>query len=93
VNAAQGNQVGLVAGTYFVVTLFNAAVTNNAAVSIFFPIAWEVAVQSKMDFYPLLLTLMFAGVSYFTVLAFRSSLITSSDRILTGSADFCTPYG
>ena len=49
------------AGTYFVVTLFNAAVTNNAAVSIFFPIAWEVASQSKMDFYPILLTLMFAG--------------------------------
>ncbi len=61
VNAAQGNQVGLVSGTYFVVTLFNAAVTNNAAVSIFFPIAWEVAAQSKMDFYPILLTLMFAG--------------------------------
>ncbi len=53
--------MGLVSGTYFVVTLFNAAVTNNAAVSIFFPIAWEVAAQSKMDFYPILLTLMFAG--------------------------------
>ena len=53
--------MGLVSGTYFVVVLFNAAVTNNAAVSIFFPIAWEVAIQSKMDFYPLLLTLMFAG--------------------------------
>mmetsp|Transcript_16654 Transcript_16654/g.45327 ORF Transcript_16654/g.45327 Transcript_16654/m.45327 type:complete len:279 (-) Transcript_16654:105-941(-) len=66
VNAANGNQVGLVAGTYFVVTLFNAAVTNNAAVSIFFPIAWEVASQSKMDFYPILLTLMFAGSADFS---------------------------
>ncbi len=63
-NAAQGNEVGLVAGTYFVVTLFNAAVTNNAAVSIFFPIAWEVAVQSQMDFKLLFLTLMFAGNRY-----------------------------
>jgi di/tricarboxylate transporter len=61
VDAAQGQQGGLIAGTYFVVTLFNAAVTNNAAVSIFFPIAWEVSVQSNMDFYPILLTLMFAG--------------------------------
>ncbi len=58
--------MGLVAGTYFVVTLFNAAVTNNAAVSIFFPIAWEVASQSKMDFYPILLTLMFAGSADFS---------------------------
>jgi Na+/H+ antiporter NhaD/arsenite permease-like protein len=61
VNAANGNTTGLLSGTYFVVVLFNAAVTNNAAVSIFFPIAWEVALQSKMDFYPILLTLMFAG--------------------------------
>ncbi len=60
-NAAAGNQTGLIAGTYFVVVLFNAAVTNNAAVSIFFPIAWEGAAQSKMDFMPILLTLMFAG--------------------------------
>ena len=66
VNAANGNPVGLVSGTYFVVTLFNAAVTNNAAVSIFFPIAWEIANQSNMDFYPILLTLMFAGSADFS---------------------------
>ena len=66
VNAAQGNLVGLVVGVYFVVVLFNAAVTNNAAVSIFFPIAWEIAVQANVDFMPILYTLMFAGSADFS---------------------------
>ena len=59
--AAGGNKVGVVVATYVVVVIFNAAVTNNAAVSIFFPIAWELAISANMDFYPILLTLMFAG--------------------------------
>jgi di/tricarboxylate transporter len=42
VQAGQGSPVGLVTAVYFVTTLFNAVVTNNAAVSIFFPIALEV---------------------------------------------------
>ncbi len=42
VQAGQGSQVGLVTAVYCVTTIFNAIVTNNAAVSIFFPIALEV---------------------------------------------------
>jgi len=57
---------GLLIVVYVITTIFNAAVTNNAAVAIMFPITYEVAVGSGYDFLPLLYALMFAGSADFS---------------------------
>jgi Na+/H+ antiporter NhaD/arsenite permease-like protein len=59
--AASTGFTGVVIAVYSITTIFNAAVTNNAAVAIMFPITAAVAKNGGYPFEPLLLTLMFAG--------------------------------
>eukprot|EP00249_Psilotum_nudum_P000689 c12779_g1_i2 orf=681-1592(+) len=55
------SQFGLVAWTYVATTIFSLAITNNAAVTIMFPVALAAAQTGKLDFRPFAYILMLAA--------------------------------
>ncbi|KAL2621959.1 hypothetical protein R1flu_002164 [Riccia fluitans] len=56
---------GLVTCTYVATTIFSLAITNNAAVTIMFPVALAAADQQKLDFRPFAYILMMAASAGF----------------------------
>lgn len=59
------SQFGLIAWTYIATTLFSLAITNNAAVTIMFPVALSAAQAGNLDFRPFAYTLMVAASAGF----------------------------
>ncbi|MCO5557908.1 hypothetical protein L7F22_011481 [Adiantum nelumboides] len=55
------SQFGLITWTYIATTLFSLAITNNAAVTIMFPVALTAAEAGNLDFRPFAYTLMLAA--------------------------------
>lgn len=58
-------QFGLISCTYVATTVFSLAITNNAAVTIMFPVALAAASQQNLDFKPFAYTLMMASSAGF----------------------------
>ncbi|CAI7804165.1 unnamed protein product [Closterium sp. NIES-54] len=56
-----GTQIGLLTCTYVATTVFSLAITNNAAVTIMFPVALAAAQQQGLDFRPFAYILMMAS--------------------------------
>ncbi|XP_024377736.1 putative sulfur deprivation response regulator isoform X3 [Physcomitrium patens] len=56
---------GLITCTYIATTVFSLAITNNAAVTIMFPVALAAAQQQNLDFKPFAFTLMMASSAGF----------------------------
>ncbi|KAG0572786.1 hypothetical protein KC19_VG125000, partial [Ceratodon purpureus] len=56
---------GLITCTYIATTLFSLAITNNAAVTIMFPVALAAAQQQNLDFKPFAYILMMASSAGF----------------------------
>ncbi|KAJ7552305.1 hypothetical protein O6H91_06G049600 [Diphasiastrum complanatum] len=55
------SKFGLISCTYIATTVFSLAITNNAAVTIMFPVALAAAQTGKLDFRPFAYTLMMAS--------------------------------
>lgn len=55
------SQFGLITWTYIATTLFSLAITNNAAVTIMFPVALSAAQTGNLDFRPFAYVLMLAS--------------------------------
>jgi len=58
-------QFGLITCTYIATTVFSLAITNNAAVTIMFPVALATAQQQNLDFKPFAYILMMAASAGF----------------------------
>lgn len=58
-------QFGLITCTYIATTVFSLAITNNAAVTIMFPVALAAAQQQNLDFRPFAYILMMASSAGF----------------------------
>ncbi|KAJ7520155.1 hypothetical protein O6H91_20G069600 [Diphasiastrum complanatum] len=56
---------GLISCTYIATTVFSLAITNNAAVTIMFPVALAAAQTGNLDFHPFVYTLMMAASAGF----------------------------
>eukprot|EP00043_Microstomoeca_roanoka_P012033 m.115452 g.115452 ORF g.115452 m.115452 type:complete len:723 (-) comp15370_c3_seq1:99-2267(-) len=68
--------VGLYIMVYLTTMLFSAVVTNNAAITIMFPVAYQAALDLDVDFFPLLLLLMMgASASFLTPTGYQTNLM------------------
>eukprot|EP00051_Salpingoeca_urceolata_P005653 m.75449 g.75449 ORF g.75449 m.75449 type:complete len:271 (+) comp14482_c0_seq2:1607-2419(+) len=69
-------KTGLYIMIYAATTLFSQAVTNNAAITIMFPIAFSAAADTGLDFRPFMFLLMMgASSSYMTPTGYQTNLM------------------
>ncbi|EGD83649.1 TrkA-C [Salpingoeca rosetta] len=67
---------GLYIMVYLTTVLLSAVVTNNAAITIMFPVAFQAAMDLEEDFFPLLLLLMMgASSSFMTPTGYQTNLM------------------
>nr|AOW69289.1 pink-eyed dilution-like 2 [Hartaetosiga gracilis] len=67
---------GLYIMVYLTTMLFSAAVTNNAAITIMFPVAFSAATELELDFRPFLFLLMMgASASFMTPTGYQTNLM------------------
>jgi di/tricarboxylate transporter len=68
--------LGLIAGTYFIASLYTEIITNNAAAALVFPIALVVAREAGLDPRPFLIALAIAAsASFATPIGYQTNLM------------------
>ncbi len=68
--------LGLIAGTYFIGSLYTEIITNNAAAALVFPVALAVSQQAGLDPHPFLITLAIAAsASFATPIGYQTNLM------------------
>lgn len=68
--------LGILAGVYFMTSIYTEIITNNAAAALLFPIALSAAVQSGADPRPFLIAVALAGSACFaTPLGYQTNLM------------------
>ena len=68
--------LGILAGVYFMTSLYTEIITNNAAAALLFPIALSAASQAGLDPRPFLIAVALAGsASFATPLGYQTNLM------------------
>jgi di/tricarboxylate transporter len=68
--------LGLIAGTYFIGSLYTEIITNNAAAALVFPVALAISQQAGLDPRPFLITLAIAAsASFATPIGYQTNLM------------------
>lgn len=74
--ASPTGTTGLYICVYIATVLFSSIITNNAAITIMFPIAYEAALDANLDFRPILYILMMgASASFMTPTGYQTNLM------------------
>jgi di/tricarboxylate transporter len=68
--------IGIIAGIYFITSLYTEIITNNAAAAMIFPIALSIAIHMNLDPRPFMITIAIAASSSFaTPIGYQTNLM------------------
>jgi len=68
--------VGVIAGVFFLASIYTALITNNAAAALLFPVALSVAEKMQLDPLPLMVTLAIgASASFATPIGYQTNMM------------------
>ncbi|HMA75792.1 MAG TPA: SLC13 family permease [Candidatus Krumholzibacteriaceae bacterium] len=68
--------IGLIAGTYFIVSLYTEIITNNASAALVFPVSLAIAQQAALDPRPFFITVAIAAsASFATPIGYQTNLM------------------